>query len=66
MTDTMKFKVQIESAYGIRHDLQKDLTESEAVNFCEDHNWRYLDDFGFEWSLVYVEDYVNTTPRGVK
>lgn len=51
------FKVQIVSAGGVRHDLYGELTEREAIDFCEENNWHYLDENCFEWALDYVEDY---------
>lgn len=51
------FKVQIVSAGGVRHDLYGELTEREAIDFCEENNWYYLDENRFEWALDYVEDY---------
>lgn len=53
----MMFTVQIVSAGGVRHDLFGDLTEREAIDFCEENNWYYLDENCFEWALDYVEDY---------
>ena len=53
----MMFKVQIVSASGVRHDLYGELTEREAIDFCEENNWHYLDENRFEWALDYVEDY---------
>ena len=55
--DTTMFIVQIVSAGGVRHDLYGDLTEREAIDFCEENNWHYLDENCFEWDLDYVEDY---------
>ena len=62
----MMFKVQLVSAFGIRHDLCGDLTEREAIDFCEVNDWHYVDENGFDWDLDYVEDYVNTTPKEMK
>ena len=55
--EKMMFKVQIVSAGGVRHDLYGELTEREAIDFCEENNWHYLDENRFEWALDYVEDY---------
>lgn len=51
------FKVQIVSAGGVRYDLICGLTEQEAIDFCEENNWEYMDENCFVWDLDYVEDY---------
>ena len=50
------FTVQIVSPGGIRHDLYGSLTEREAIDFCDEHNWTWLDENCFEWNLDYVEN----------
>lgn len=49
------FKVQISTGW-IRRDYVTGLTESEAIEICEDHGWRYLDENCFEWDMDYVEE----------
>lgn len=51
-----KYKVII-SAGCVTHDLVCGLTMREAIDYCEEHDWCYLDENCFEWSLDYVEDY---------
>ena len=51
-----RFKVQMISPGGVRHDLYCDLTEREAIDYCEMHNWEYCDENCFVWSLDYVEE----------
>lgn len=50
-------KVVIVSAFGVKHHLVGQLTEEEAYNFCVEHNWRWLDENEFEWSLEIEDDY---------
>jgi len=51
-----KYKV-IMTARTVSHDYVCGLTEREAIDFCEENNWVYLDENCFEWSLDYVQDY---------
>lgn len=54
-TDTDLFKVVI-CAGCVRHDLYCGLTEQEAIDYCEENDWCYIDENEFEWSLDYIND----------
>lgn len=45
------WEVYLESAFGVRHHLNTFNTEDEAVNFCSENDWHYVDENGFEWNL---------------
>lgn len=52
-----KYKVIMVSGGGVKHDLVCGLSEQEAIDYCEEHDWVYLDENCFEWHLDYVQDY---------
>ena len=49
------FKIIISSGW-ITHDWLSGLTESEAIEICQDNNWEWYDENQFCWSMDYVED----------
>lgn len=51
----MKFKVQLSTGW-IRKDFCSDLTEQEAIEICEMHDWHYTDENCFDWCMDYVEE----------
>lgn len=40
---------------GINHTLFNVETEKEAMNFCEENNWKWIDENKFTWNLDYEE-----------
>lgn len=46
----IKYKVII-CSLSVRHDLITDLTEEEAFNYCDEHDWTYTDENEFVWHL---------------
>lgn len=37
--------------FGVEHLLASFNTEEEAVTFCNENNWEYIDENGFQWHL---------------
>lgn len=37
--------------FGVKHLLVSFPTEEEALNFCNENNWEYIDENGFQWDL---------------
>lgn len=50
------FEVIIVSAGGVKHHLCGQMTEQEAIDFCNGHDWTWVDENGFEWDLDYRFD----------
>ena len=48
------FGVYMESG-SVKHPLTQFETEEEAVRFCEENNWAWIDSNNFEWGLDYRE-----------
>lgn len=51
------YKVIVVSGGGVKRDWLYQLTEEEAIQYCEEHDWCIVDDNCFEWHLDYVRDY---------
>lgn len=45
------YTVIIVSGGGVRHELTSFETEKEAEKFCDEYEWRWIDENGFEWYL---------------
>lgn len=50
-----KYEVFRESAGGVRRAIDQFDTEQEAIEFCASHDWIWIDENCFEWSLDYKE-----------
>lgn len=48
------YEVMIESG-TVRHSLVTCKTKEEAIEFCKDNNWIWIDGNQFEWDLVIDE-----------
>lgn len=54
--DGVLFKIQL--SCGWTHmDYVSGMTEQEAIDFCEQSGWKFIDENGFEWDMDYVEDW---------
>lgn len=51
----MLYKVICSCGY-VTHDVYHGLEMSEAIEFCEEHNWTYDWNGGLIWDLDIVED----------
>ena len=49
-----RYKVILVSPGGVKHDFIHDLTEEEAIAFCEEKGWEMPDENEFVWNLDYV------------
>ena len=49
------FVVYIESAGGVRHDLRVFENEIDAADYCDIHDWTWIDENRFQWKLDYRE-----------
>lgn len=46
------YEVFIQSEGGVKeHGIAQFETEKEAVNFCKNHGWVWVDENDFEWNL---------------
>ena len=51
------FTVYIESESGLAsYPFMTFDTEKEAHDFCEENDWVWLDEYEYEWKLVYYHD----------
>lgn len=53
--DKIEWVVYINSDGGTRRELVSFDTEQEAKDFCEDNDWRWVDENRFEWTLDYED-----------
>ena len=49
-------KIQLSTGWTTQ-DYITGLTEQEAIEICEDHNWEYYDENEFCWGMNIVDDY---------
>jgi len=52
----MIFNVYAFSLGGTEKKLRSFPTFEEAVDFCEDYEWTWLDPLGYEWDLEIIEE----------
>ena len=52
------YTVIIKSAYGTTSSLISFDTEEDAILFCEQEGWVFIDENNFEWSLEIIEEEV--------
>ncbi len=45
------YKIVMESGGGTRYDFMGGLTEDEATLICNQYDWHFVDENGFDWSL---------------
>lgn len=49
------FIVYRESGGGVRVDIEEFEREIDAVDFCDRHDWEWIDENRFQWNLDYRE-----------
>lgn len=52
----VEYKIQICSAFGVRHDLYGGLSYQEALDICDEYRYEWVDENLFSWSMDIVED----------
>lgn len=50
-----RYTVYKESPGGVKKPIYYADSYEEALAFCEEHDWTWIDDNSFEWSLDFVE-----------
>lgn len=50
------YKVIMKSSGGVVYDRVNGMTFEEATEFCEQHNWMWIDRNEFEWDLEITEE----------
>ena len=51
----VKYKVQAVCG-NVKHDVDTNLTRSEALHICRSNNWEITDENGIVWELEYTYD----------